>query len=325
VNDANSEKVELATMGETMALLSHPETTPLRHARSLQLGIGGSESNVAIGAARLGIATSWTGRVGDDELGRLIVRELQAEGVRVLSSTDPTRPTGIMLKAARTSHSTHVTYYRTGSAGSGLGPGDVNVDLLRSAKVFHTSAITPALSPTAWEAVRKCVEICRASETIVSVDLNFRRALWSESQAREEFRWLASRADVVFATELEGRIAGGGSDAGSSASALASELASLGGGMAVVKQGERGAVACIHGQVHHVEPVPVRPVDPVGAGDAFAAGFLAALIRGQEPVEGLRWAALMGAWSAATAGDWQGLPALDELETLPRLSDDVVR
>lgn len=321
MNVNRSDHVELATMGETMALLSHHETTPLRHARTLHLGIGGSESNVAIGAARLGIATSWTGRVGDDELGRLIVRELQAEGVRVLASTDALKPTGIMLKASRTSHSTHVTYYRTGSAGSALGPDDVNAELLRRAKVFHTSAITPALSSTAGEAVRKCVEICRASETMVSIDLNYRRALWSESEAHEEFRWLASRADVVFATESEARIACSGSDAES----LARELATLGGGVAVVKQGERGAVASIHGREYNVPPVPVLAVDPVGAGDAFAAGFLAAMIRGHGPTAGLRWAALMGAWAAATAGDWQGLPALDELETLPQLPDDVVR
>ncbi len=315
--------IDLATMGETLALLSHDETTPLRHARALKLGVGGSESNVAIGAARLGIASSWTGRVGDDELGRLVLRELQAEGVRTFASRDASKPTAIMLKASRTSHSTHVTYYRTGSAGSALGPDDVNVELLRNAKVFHTSAITPALSPTASDAVRKSVEICRDSETLVSIDLNFRRALWSEHEAREEFRWLASKADVVFATAAEARIACSGTDAGT----LAQELASLGGGMAVVKQGDRGAVASIHGQEHAVDPVPVVAVDSVGAGDAFAAGFLAALIQGHEPTESLRWAALMGAWAVTTAGDWQGLPSLDELESLSdrSVADDVVR
>ena len=323
MNGDNLGHVDLATMGETLALLSHDETTPLRHATTLKLGVGGSESNVAIGAARLGIASAWTGRVGDDELGRLVLRELQAEGVRTFASKDASKPTAIMLKASRTSHSTHVTYYRTDSAGAALGPDDVNVDLLRNAKVFHTSAITPALSPTASDAVRKSVEICRDSETLVSIDLNFRRALWSEQEAREEFRWLASKADVVFATESEARIACAGTDA----SALAHELAALGGGMAVVKLGDRGAVASVSGQEHAVDPVPVVAVDSVGAGDAFAAGFLAALIHGHEPTESLRWAALMGAWAVTFAGDWQGLPGLAELETLADrpVTDDVVR
>lgn len=187
--------------------------------------------------------------------------------------------------------------------------------------LWHTSAITPALSPTALDAVHKSIEICRASDTLVSVDLNFRRALWSEKEARGEFRFLASKADIVFATEEEARIACDASDAAS----LARELASLGGGKAVVKRGELGAVAYIQGQVHVVEAVPVVAVDSVGAGDAFAGGFLAALIRGGDSSESLRWAALMGAWSVATRGDWQGLPTRDELETLQDSSDDVTR
>ena len=82
------------------------------------LGVGGSESNVAIAAARLGISTAWTGRVGDDEFARMVVRELRAEGVRTYASVDPSRPTAIMIKGARTSLSTHVIYYRQDSAGS---------------------------------------------------------------------------------------------------------------------------------------------------------------------------------------------------------------
>ncbi|MBM0238045.1 sugar kinase [Micromonospora sp. ATA32] len=312
---------ELVTMGETMALLTHRHTTPLRHARSLELSVGGSESNVAIAATRLGVATAWAGRVGDDELGRMVVRELRAEGVRAFASVDPSKPTAIMLKSPRTSQSTHVTYYRSGSAGSALGPDDVNADLLRNARVFHTSAITPALSATALDAVHKSIEICRTSDTLVSVDLNFRRALWSEREARDEFRFLASKADIVFATEGEARVACDAPDATS----LARELASLGGGSAVVKRGELGAVAYVQGQVHVVEAVPVMAVDSVGAGDAFAGGFLAALIRGHGSSQSLRWAALMGAWSVATDGDWQGLPTLDELESLQNSSDDVTR
>lgn len=312
---------ELVTMGETMALLTHRHTTPLRHAQSLELSIGGSESNVAIGAARLGVITAWAGRVGDDELGRMVLRELRAEGVHPLASVDTARPTAIMLKAHRTSRSTHVTYYRSGSAGSALGPHDVNADVLKHAKVFHTSAITPALSPTAMEAVHKSIEICRSADTLVSVDLNFRRALWTEHEARDEFRFLASKADVVFATEAEAQIACRAKDVTS----MVQELASLGGGSAVLKRGEFGAVACIQGQVHVVEAVPVLAVDSVGAGDAFAAGFLAALIRGRGTDEALRWAAMMGAWSVATNGDWQGLPILSELETLQNSTDNVTR
>ncbi len=312
---------ELVTMGETMALLTHGQTTPLRHARSLDVGAGGSESNVAIAAARLGLSTAWIGRVGDDEFARMVTRELLAEGVRTHASVDPSKPTALMIKGARNSLSTHVTYYRADSAGSALGPDDVDADLLRNAKVFHTSAITSALSPTARDAVHKCIEICRAAGTLVSIDLNYRRALWSETEARAEFRLLASKADIVFATEGEAQIACTATDS----AALARELASLGSGSAVVKRGELGALASMAGRDYVVEAVPVVAVDPVGAGDAFAAGYHAATLRGHDATEALRWAALMGAWSVSTYGDWQGLPRLEELETLVGSRDGVMR
>jgi len=76
---------QLVTMGETMALLTRPLTTPLRHAQTLYLSVGGSESNVSIAAARLGVRTAWIGRVGSDELGQMVLREVRAEGVRTLS------------------------------------------------------------------------------------------------------------------------------------------------------------------------------------------------------------------------------------------------
>lgn len=84
---------QLVTMGETMALLTHPLTTPLRHAQTLDLSVGGSESNVSIAAARLGVRTAWVGRVGSDEFGQMVLREVRAEGVHTLSRQDAGRPT----------------------------------------------------------------------------------------------------------------------------------------------------------------------------------------------------------------------------------------
>lgn len=312
---------QLVTMGETMALLTHPFTTPLRHAQALDLGVGGSESNVAVGAARLGVRTAWVGRVGADELGQLVLRELRAEGVRTLAREDAERPTGLMVKARRTSRSVQVTYYRSGSAGSALDPSDVDEDVLGQADVFHTSAITVAIGAGPAAAVRRSIDICRAAGTSVSVDLNFRRALWSEAAAREQFRELASQADLVFATQAEAEIACGPAQAHD----LAEELAGLGGGRAVIKLGEEGAVASIDGQTCAVPPIPVLAVDPVGAGDAFAAGYLAAVVHRLDTRTALHWAALMGAWSVATAGDWQGLPSRAELTTLDRDDDDTER
>lgn len=111
-------------VGETMA--AWRAEGPLRLGCAGRLSIAGSESNVAIGLARLGIAAHWVGVVGADELGVLVTRTLRAEGVVINSvRTDPSRPTGLLVFEPVIGHRTRAAYYRRGSAGSTLGPTDV--------------------------------------------------------------------------------------------------------------------------------------------------------------------------------------------------------
>ena len=101
-----------------MALMRADQVGPLAHASTMSLGIGGSESNVAIGLARLGVQSVWCGRVGADSLGQLVEREIRAEGVDVRIAVDATASTGLMIKERRTPATQRVSYYRAGSAGS---------------------------------------------------------------------------------------------------------------------------------------------------------------------------------------------------------------
>ncbi len=140
---------ELVTVGETLALMSNAQPGLLRHQRRLDLGIGGSESNVAIGARRLGTSSAWIGRVGDDEFGHLVVRELLAETVHVHATTDPERPTALMVKERRTSDTARVFYYRSGSAGANLAVTDLDRDLIRVARRSCTSRASRSPCPTA--------------------------------------------------------------------------------------------------------------------------------------------------------------------------------
>ncbi|HEU4425804.1 MAG TPA: sugar kinase [Pilimelia sp.] len=313
--------VDLLTLGETMVLLSSPRIGPLRHARSLDVGVGGSESNLAIGLVRLGRSATWVGRLGDDEFGHLIRSTLAGEGVDASHVImDPAAPTGLMLKSRRTATVTAVHYYRTGSAGSRLRPGDVSPDLVRAARVLHVSAITPALSGTAREAVRAAVDEAVAAGVPVSLDLNYRRALWSPSEAGAEMRALAKQATVVFAAEDEARLV----VEGDSPAALARGLAALGPREVVVKRGERGALGMVDGRAYEAPLFQVTAVDPVGAGDAFAAGYLSELFAGGDPAERLATGAAAGAFAVTVAGDWEGLPRPGELSLL-RATDAVQR
>src|SRR4051812_17004751 len=136
------------TFGETMGLVAADRAGPLGAGGSFSLGIGGAESNVAIGVRRLGVPAAWFGRIGADSVGELIVRRLVAEQVEVLALRDPGF-TGLMVKHERFGGRTRIDYHRAGSAGSRLAPADVPVDRVAQAGVLHLTGITPALSTSA--------------------------------------------------------------------------------------------------------------------------------------------------------------------------------
>ena len=303
---------EVVTLGETMALLAAPGVGLLRHATSLDLSVGGAESNLAIGLSRLGHRVAWIGRVGADEFGALVRRTLAAEGVDGRVVVDAAAPTGLMVKARRTPDVTQVNYYRAGSAGSRLAPDDVDPALVAAARVVHLTGITPALSPSARAAVRFAVAAAREAGVPVSLAVNYRRGLWTPEAAATELAELVALSDIVFASESEAAML----VPGASAEALAAGLAALGPGQALVTRGAAGAVAAVDGTVLVAPAVPVVAVDPVGAGDAFAAGYLSALLDGEPPAARLHRATLAGAFAVTVPGDWEGLPSRADLAVL---------
>ena len=312
---------ELVTVGETLALMSNAQPGLLRHQRRLDLGIGGSESNVAIGARRLGTSSAWIGRVGDDEFGHLVMRELLAETVRVHATTDPERPTALMVKERRTSDTARVFYYRSGSAGANLAVTDLDRDLIERAKVLHVTGITLALSDSAREAVDVAVGWAREAGTAVSLDLNYRSRLWNPDQFAATLQPLLSRADLVFGSEHEFEYLVG---AGTPLAQL-EKVASARPGEVVVKRGASGASARSDGRLVESAALAVPAIDTVGAGDAFVAGWLSEWIR-HEPVEQrMRTAIACGAFACTVAGDWEGAPTRPELEQWQAAGDSVHR
>ncbi len=309
----------MVTLGETMGLLVAADPGPLQHVHTLQLRMAGAESNVAIGARRLGVSTTWIGRLGRDEIGDLIERELMAEGVQVRIRRDDA-PTGLMIKTARTSDITQISYYRFGSAGSRLDREDIDEATIAAADVLHVTGITPALGPGPATAVRHAIEVARAHDVTVSLDLNYRSALWDVATARTALRELVKLSDVLFA---------GGEEAALIVAAAAPEqmaraLAATGPTQVIIKLGNLGSVALIDDQPHTVGVVPVRVADPVGAGDAFVAGYLSELIAGESAQTRLATATATGAFAVTVPGDWEGLPHRQEL-TLLNSTDNVVR
>ena len=306
-----AEASTLVTFGETMGLFIGARPGRFGVDRSFGFSVGGAESNVAIGAARLGATVTWFGRVGTDATGDFIKRLLAAEGIRTLAIDDPGF-TGLMIKHERVADHAQVDYHRTGSAGARLTPRDIPVQAVRTADLLHITGITPALSSSARATVFEAVEIAKDADASVSFDLNYRRKLWAPDEAAPVLKDLAHRCDVVFAGCEEadlvtGQISTGASDA-------AAQLSSFGVREVVIKDGPRGCCALVDGTVHRLPAIPARVVDPVGAGDAFVSGYLADRLLGADVGRRLMTALRAGSYAVSVPGDCENLPSRTELE-----------
>ncbi|GAB96141.1 2-dehydro-3-deoxygluconokinase [Kineosphaera limosa] len=291
-----SQSVDVACLGETMLLLVPDPPRPPETAEVFRREIGGAESNVAIGLRRLGASTTWHSALGDDAFGDYVLDRVAGQGVRCVVRRDPDRPTGLYVKELRP-EGTSVRYYRSGSAAASLEERDIAAILEQHPRWIHTTGITPALS----QQNASVVELLWRSApegTRLSLDINFRAALHHRGSP-EMLLDLANRADVVFCGEDEAAALWGHRGPEEVRAAIHGPTT------LVVKQGARGALAFgIDGRSCHPAPT-VEVVEPVGAGDAFAAGFLSRHIEGGSDAECL---ALSTACAGAALGVRGDLP-----------------
>jgi len=314
----DAESPDLLTFGESMVSLR--SAGPLCAGGSLGMHVAGAESNVAVGVARLGHRVGWAGVVGADPHGEFILRQLRSEGIGVQHRVDGSRSTGVMFLEQRTADVTRAFYYRAGSAGSGLDRDDVDRALQNGARVLHLTGITAALSPEARRAVEYAAARAAGEGREVSLDVNYRSKLWSRDEARAVLTPIARHASILIASddELGLVVAGPGQSGGAddAESAIAAELLDRGVREVVVKRGAAGAGVHTAAGRWETPAVPVTSIDTVGAGDAFTAGYLSALLDGEDVAGRLQRGALAGAFAVSTAGDWEGLPRRDELMLL---------
>jgi 2-dehydro-3-deoxygluconokinase len=307
--------VDLLTLGESMVSLR--SAGPLSAGGALTMHVAGAESNVAVGVARLGHRAVWAGVVGADPHGDFILRQLRAEGVGLQHREDAARRTGVMFLEQRTADITRAFYYRSGSAGSTLSPEDVDRVLQPGIRILHLTGITAALSPESRKAVEYAAERAAAEGMVVSLDVNYRSKLWSREEARQVLTPLARHATILVASDdelgLVAAVPAATRDPDAAEAAMAAELLGRGVSEVVVKRGAAGAGVHTADGRWEAPAVPVTSIDTVGAGDAFTAGYLSALLDGADVPGRLQRGALLGAFAVSTAGDWEGLPARAEL------------
>jgi 2-dehydro-3-deoxygluconokinase len=285
------------TAGETMALLDPAGEGELQLGDLLTLRFAGAESNFAVGLARLGVPVTWLSRLGADRLGRLILEALAGEGVDVRwVRSDPDAPTGVFFKW-REHGRTSVEYVRRGSAASRLQPEDVPDEALAGVELVHLTGITMALGEGPRALVRDVARRAREAGAVVVFDPNYRPPLWESPAAAaaaiepvlEHVDWYlcgAAEHDALGAVDVPGLVV----------RTAGSALLAHGGSRVEVPPPRREAV-----------------VDEVGAGDAFAAGFVYGLLDGRPPSAAVELAHVVAARALGGTGDWETLPRREEL------------
>ena len=163
---------DLVTFGETMIRLSPPNFRRLEQTNLLEVNVGGSELNVAVAAQRLGLRTAYVTRLTNNPLGRMIANKAREHGVDTshIVWTDGDRVGVYFVEFGASPRPNSVLYDRRDSAMAKIKPGEVDWDeVFSQARHFHTSGITPALSPTAAEATKEAVRKAKEAGPVVEV------------------------------------------------------------------------------------------------------------------------------------------------------------
>jgi len=291
---------DLVAFGETMIALAPPAGEIVRRTGYLLVDHAGAESNTCVGLARLGLRVAWVSRLGADALGERILESLSGEGVDTQwVGRDATRPTGLMLKEPGTG----VRYYRSGSAASAMGPDALLGVPVAEARAVLVTGVTALIGSEPHAAA---LALLGSARGLRIVDPNLRTGLWGSHRRADLVRPLIDRCDLLLtgASELV-ELVGEGDD--QSAKAAAERAHSRGPREVVVRGAASVGVLTADGW----QELAIRrddAVDPIGAGDAFNAGYIAVRLRGGSVDEALRAGVRCGAAVTTSPSDTAGFP-----------------
>ncbi|MFB6130000.1 MAG: bifunctional 2-dehydro-3-deoxygluconokinase/2-dehydro-3-deoxygalactonokinase [Salinigranum sp.] len=293
---------DLVTLGESMLRFSPPRGERLETMRRLDVGVGGAESNVAVAASHLGLDVTWLSKLPDTPLGRWIVRELRGHGVRPSVAWSAEGRVGTYyLEHGGAPRGTTVVYDREDAAVTTATSAELAVEHVRSAAAFHTTGITPALSPTLAETTAALLEAAREAGTATTFDLNYRSKLWTPEEARAVLERLFPAVDVLFVAQRDAAtVLGRDDDAVAVAHGLLTDFDFQ---TVVLTRGERGALAVHDGALYEQPAYDADTYDAIGTGDAFVGGYLARQLRGGGVDEALAYGAATASLKRTIEGD----------------------
>jgi 2-dehydro-3-deoxygluconokinase len=326
------------TFGELLLRLSPPGHERLLQSPRLKATFGGGEANVAVSLARFGAASHFVTRLPENAIGDAALRALRGEGVGVDFIQRGGERVGIYFaETGASQRASLVVYDRAHSAVSELAAASIAwPEVLHGAAWFHTTGITPALGSGPAACTQAALAAARAAGATVSMDLNYRRKLWSEAEARRTMRPLMSHVHLVIANEedlqsvlgvpvAQTDVTQSRLDIDAYRAAAARVVADYG-----IKQvaitlresisaSDNGWSALLYDgpsrTLHRGPRYVLRLVDRIGGGDSFAAGLIYALLEGRAPEAALRFAVAASALKHTIPGDFNRV-SVAEVERL---------
>lgn len=313
---SNQQPYDVVTFGETMLRFTPPALGRIEQVTSLDLHVGGSESNTAVGLARLGLHVAWLSRLTDNPLGRTIANTIRAYGVDTSQVvwTAKDRVGLYFLEEGTPPRGSQVLYDRQGSAMSRITPNDLPDGLFtQGTGFFHTTGITVALSETSAATVGEAVKRAKAAGWRVSFDVNYRAKLWSAAAARDACHAVMKVADIIFIPQGDARLLFGFGPAVTPDEMLAQLIESYPQADVIMSLGKEGAIGQTAAGIVARHPIfEATEVGRLGGGDAFAAGVLYGYLRHATDGTGLstalRWGCAAAALKYSLPGD---LPLFD--------------
>ena len=292
--------MDLVTFGEAMVRLSPPALQRLEQASTLTASVGGSELNVAVLAARLGVTSRWVSRLPDNALGRMIADRAREQGVDPHVEWGADGRVGLYFVELGGARISSVLYDRAGSAFSRITPGSIDwTSVFAGARWYHVSGITPALSDGAAQVTAESLAAAKGAGLTVSYDLNYRAKLWSAKQACTVQEPLMEHVDVLIAGEEDARVIFGAE----SAESLAKRF-EIGAVAITLRDNPCSATVAADGKVYSAPRVEVDSVDPIGAGDAFCGGLIVSRLEHRGWDDAVRFATATAALKHTIPGDF---------------------
>lgn len=327
---------KVVTLGEIMLRLSTPGHERFVQSDSFDVTYGGGEANVAVSLANYGFDAYFVSKLPKHEIGQSAINHLRRYGVNTDYIVRGGDRVGIYyLESGASMRPSKVIYDRAKSAIAEADASEFNFDeIFKDADWFHFSGITPALGDKAIQLTEEALKAAKRHNVTVSVDLNYRKKLWTPEKAQQVMSRLMEYVDVCIGNEEDAELTLGFKPGKTDVTSGELELEAY---KSIFKQmidkfnfkyvvsslresysaSDNGWSACIYdgNEFYHSKKYDIRIVDRVGGGDSFASGLIYGLLQGKDYKEALEFGVAASALKHTILGDFN-MVSIEEVEKL---------